>query len=134
MKRSLIYVAIALLVALGIYFVSNKTTKVEETQTQTDSNTFYYNAYSIVDDSTNIISARHMESGRLYISETLITVDRGAGQINYIIDEMIYDEDEQTYLFCSNKSDLIFDPTNRTLTVLRDGIQFHINSTIKSNW
>jgi hypothetical protein len=133
MKRIAIYVTVVLAVALGIYFISDHNTKVEEEHTNiSDSNTFYYDAYCEIDTSSNVISDSHLEDGTLYISERLITIDRGEGKINYVIDQMIYNEKENTYLFRSKKTDILFDPVNRTLTILSYGIQFQITHQSKA--
>jgi hypothetical protein len=133
MKRIAIYVTVVLAVALGIYFISDHNTKVEEEHTNiSDSNTFYYDAYCEIDTSSNVISDSHLEDGTLYISERLITIDRGEGKINYVIDQMIYKEKENTYLFRSKKTDILFDPVNRTLTILSYGIQFQITHQSKA--
>lgn len=136
MKRPLIYLAFVLLAVCSILLL-NRDTKIEnikkETPTNVDANTFYYDSYFLISDS-NVVSGRYSESGVLSLNENLVTLNRGAGQINYMIDSMNYDDSNNIYTFYNSKSNVVFDPSMRSVTFVDEGIQFHISSTIKSNW
>jgi hypothetical protein len=55
------------------------------------------------------------------------------GQTQYNITSSEYVEVENSYRFVSEKSVIVFDITNREISV-DDSIKYFVNSTIKTNW
>ena len=134
--KRIIYILLFAILSLALIGCDNNT-RIEKTETSTpitNPNTFYYNSYSVMDMSNGEMLSRHSESGSISINGDLIVINRGSGTLTYIVRERIYNDIDQTYIFKTNKLDVLFDPTMKILTISDECIQFNINSTIKSNW
>lgn len=143
MKKTILRIlAIAFLVILSTILntcTPHSSEKVSKNEISSNKNVFYFNKYVEYEmaGAERVMNKVHITNGSIEMYGDVVRINRTSDKSTYLINKIIYNENNQTYELYSNKTILEFDVVMKTLTTYEkdgSGVVYHINSTIKSNW
>ena len=114
--------------------------KEDKTQISFKNDIFYFNRYIRVtsEDEGNTLAVNFNENGNIEMYGNTIRVKKTSNTDFYFIKEESYNDEEQIYTFTCDRAIVVFDVTDRQISVHQTNSDekevFYINSTIKSNW
>lgn len=109
-----------------------------EITSQIQSDIFYFDRtaeFTIV-DGEKILNVTKSNFGSIEIYGNVVSFKYTGVNKTFIVSETEYDDSTGIHTFCTNNTTIIFDVDNKTMSFESgcEGMDFYINSSIKSNW